>query len=86
MSVFEVYGLRPMTYDEELELPEGERSIRANKKKIYNDSEHIIRIAEGYMRSAKRISETNDDPQIVQEFADTIHKFCEEFILLKEKK
>ena len=87
MSVFEVYGLKPMTFEEELALPEAQRKTRNNKMKVYNDCEHIMRTAEDYMRRVKQIPELDDatHSSIVQEFANDVHSLCEEFLLAYDK-
>ena len=87
MSVFEVYGLIPMSAEDEFDLPETLRKTRRNKKGIYNDCEYIRRVAEDYMGKARRIPELDDEKhaETVQRLADAIHALCEEFVTTYDK-
>lgn len=69
------YGLKPMTFAEEINAPDPVRKTRNNKVSMVGDMMWIQKIAAQLERYAKSIPEDNDEKhaELVQELHDSMH-------------
>ena len=76
MDMNKLYGLSPMSFEEELVAPIPVREIRNAKVEIIDNCNAIIRLAEAAINSTKRIPEDDDweHAALVDEYAAMISK------------
>ena len=72
---YKEYGINPMTFEEELNMPKAEKQTRNNKIKMIGELEWIVRIANQEISHIRMIPEDNnqDHADLVQKYADIIH-------------
>lgn len=73
-AVFERYGIKPMTFDEEWNQPKNARQTRRNKMKIVDTCEFARRVLETIERRAITAPELDDSEHaaLVQELTDKV--------------
>ena len=73
-SYFDLYGLKPMSLEEELTAPAPIRETRSNKINIVSDCEDIMKVAGWLWEYARVIPEENDPVHaaLVKKLADAI--------------
>ena len=75
-AIFEKYGIKQLTFEEELNQPENAKQTRRNKMEIIDTCESVRRTLETIERRARMTPEL-DDPKhaaLVQEFADKVNE------------
>lgn len=76
--IFSYYGIKPLSVEEEWDLPKDTRQTRNNKMKIIDACDHAERLLETIKLRAKGAPEL-DDPKhaaLVQELADKVKEVC----------
>ena len=75
--LFHNYGLKPLTFKEEWDLPQNVRQTSNNKIKIIDTCDGAIRLIDTIKYRAKGAPELDDDRHaaLVQELADKVEAF-----------
>ena len=70
------YGLKPLSFKEEFNLPKYARQTRHNKMKIIDTCDHATKLIDTIKYRAKYAPELNDPEhaELVQEFADKVNE------------
>lgn len=76
MRMYEYYGIKDMTLDQEINLPENEKKTENNKIRMIDELAFIERIAKEKIEYARRIPMLNSDKhsKLVNEYASKIHE------------
>ena len=75
---FRYYGIKPLSFEEEWNLPKYAKQTRNNKMKIIDACDHAEHLLETIKMRAKGAPEL-DDPKhaaLVQELADKVKEAC----------
>lgn len=74
--MFDYYGIKPASFEEEMNMPVAMKQTRNNKIKTIDELKWIVKMAEQMESYYKRIPEEDDQnhADLVQGLTDTIHR------------